>query len=403
MHTADANISEILLHGMLTNNSEQAARAASLGSPAKYYEQVKKERGASRSLDAMLGLPAREMEGYSLVRAAASLLPEARDIGRFERDVDAYVTSRTGAVANGIRIPLGLLGRDFNVGTASEAGNLIGVNRYTDVSGDPIRPVTVLGALPCTVLHGLTATSSVPMFNSTTTPSVVTETGAATSVLETTNSIDLSPYTVRVIVEASRQAMLQSSADLNRGLPRQLSAALFNKVEQVVLAGTGSGGEPTGIVRSSSVNVVSGGTDGLALAWSHLAAMEKGANAANIAPGAGAFITNAKVMNAMRTTTRGTNLDYLMPENRALGYPVLCTNNVPSDLSKGTGSNLSAAVFCNDWSQLLLAFFGGGVDLTIDPITKADQGTVRIVASLTFSFGMMRPTAFSVMKDIIAV
>jgi HK97 family phage major capsid protein len=173
-------------------------------------------------------------------------------------------------------------------------------------------------------------------------------------------------------------------------------------MEQVILAGTGADGEPTGIVHRSDANVISGGTDGLALAWSHLAALEKGAHTASIAPGASSFLVNSKINAALRTTTRGTNLDYLMPDHEVLGHPVQVTNNLPSNLTKGTGTNLSAAIFCADWAQLCIGFYGPGIDLTIDPISKAQEGKVKVVAALTFGFGLLRPTAFSVMKDVIA-
>jgi HK97 family phage major capsid protein len=361
-----------------------------------------KERGGSRTLDAMLGLPARESAGYSLTRLAASMLQNRGSDAPFERDIDAFVTSRTGQVAGGRWVPLGMLSKDFSVGTAGEAGNLVGVGRHTAVSGDPLRPVTVLGSLPVTTIHGLQSTTAVPMFNSSSNPAIVTEIGAATEILTTTESADLTPFTIRIVTEFARQALVQSSADLERAFSRQLSAAIFNKMESVILAGDGAGDNPTGIVHRSDVNIIAGGTDGLAMAWSHLAALEKGAHTANIAPGASSFLVNSKVNSALRTTTRGSGLDYLMPDHEVLGHPVAVTNNLPSNLAKGTGSGLSAAIFCADWSQLCIGFYGPGIDLTIDPISKAQEGKVRVIASVVFGFGLLRPTAFSVMKDIIA-
>lgn len=402
MHTADSNITEILLHGSLTGNSDVAVRHAKAGSPAAYYEAVAKERGVSQPLDDLLGLPPAERNKFSVLRAAAAQLPEGRHLGGFEKDVDAFVAQRTGLVAHGQWAPLGAISRDFNVSTSSEAGNLVGVARYGDAARDPARPVTVLGSLPITVLHGLRATTSVPTFISTSAPTVNSEIAAATEILSATASADLSPFTVRVIATFARQALIQSTVDLEKGFQRQLSAAALSTLERLVLGGTGSGGEPTGIVRRSDVNIIGAGTDGAALTWTHLTSMEKAALLANVAPGGAAFITNPKVGGAMRTTTRGTNLDFLMPENHAMGYPVLTTTNVPSDLTKGSGSNLSAAIFSADWSQLCLGFYGAGFDVTVDPITRADRGEVRVICSLTFGFGMLRPTAFSVMRDIVA-
>jgi HK97 family phage major capsid protein len=320
MNHVESNASEILLHGSLTDNSDLAARHAVTGGTAEYYRTLQKERRHATRLDDLLCLPVEERRNFSITALAASMLQDGKGRGTFERDVDAFVAQRTGQVAHGAWVPLGLLGRDFNAGTAGEAGNLVATARMGDVAGDPLRPVTVLGGLPVTLLHALKSSTSVPLFNSASAAAIVSETGAATEILTTTESADLTPFTLRVIAVFSRAALIQSTPSLEKAFSRQLSAALFSGLERLVLAGSGADGEPTGIVRRDDVNVIPAGDDGAALAWAHLAAMEKGAIAANVAPTGGAFVVNPKVSHAMRTTPRGSNLDFLMPSDSALGY-----------------------------------------------------------------------------------
>ena len=58
------------------------------------------------------------------------------------------------------------------------------------------------------------------------------------------------------------------------------------------------------------------------------------------------------------------------------GYGMEVTSNVPSDLTKGTGTALSALIF-GDFSQLMIGLFSTA-DILIDPYTGGSAGTVRI-------------------------
>jgi HK97 family phage major capsid protein len=72
---------------------------------------------------------------------------------------------------------------------------------------------------------------------------------------------------------------------------------------------------------------------------------------------------------------------------------------VPSDLSKGTGSNLSALLF-GDFSQLMLGFYSG-VDVIVDPYTGSNAGTTRLAFFQDFDCALRHDDSFSVIKDIV--
>ena len=75
------------------------------------------------------------------------------------------------------------------------------------------------------------------------------------------------------------------------------------------------------------------------------------------------------------------------------------TNNVPSNLTKGTSSGVcSSAVFGADWSMFVLGLFGG-LDVTVDPYSLATGGQVRITLNQFFDWLCRQPGAFASMDD----
>jgi hypothetical protein len=73
---------------------------------------------------------------------------------------------------------------------------------------------------------------------------------------------------------------------------------------------------------------------------------------------------------------------------------------VPSTLSKGTSSTLSALIF-GDFSKLAMASWGG-MELTVDPYSGATAGLTNLVLNAYMDVNLLQPKAFAVCKDIVA-
>ena len=83
----------------------------------------------------------------------------------------------------------------------------------------------------------------------------------------------------------------------------------------------------------------------------------------------------------MASTAKVSSTDSVMilnePWDSLYGYPLAVTNNVPSDLTKGTSSGVCSANIFGDFSQLMLGFFSTA-DVLVDPYTGGSSGAVRI-------------------------
>ena len=76
------------------------------------------------------------------------------------------------------------------------------------------------------------------------------------------------------------------------------------------------------------------------------------------------------------------------------------SNNVPSNLSKGTGTNLSAVIYGN-FADLLIGLYGT-LEILVDPYTDFAKGTTGIRALQSIDIAVRHAESFAAMKDAIA-
>jgi HK97 family phage major capsid protein len=382
------------------------------GSKADLMNRIA-ERARSEPLilaaDRLLGLDAARdvVEGYSLTRALRAGMERNWSKAGLEKDVSNVATTITGMAPNGFFVPLGVLARDFNVGSANQAGNFIGAAVGGNYAIDPLRKIAAIARMGATFITGLKTTLSLPRFTSSSAAAWKSEVAAAGEVLEQTAAATLTPKRCPVTMVLSRQALIQGDPALDATIGRHLVRAVMEQVEYDALNGDGTNDAPVGLRSTSGITNVAGGTNGAQIAYSHLADMEKGPAAANAEETDFAgFVVNPSSRRWMRTAPRGTNLSFIWDsaDRPLLGHRAAVTNMLPANLTKGTSSGVcSALTYSCDWSQLFVGIYGGGVDVHVDRITLADVGKVRITASVLVGVGVNLPAAFSKMDDALVV
>lgn len=377
------------------------------GSVREFMQAANREL-ENRSLldlaDNVIGLDtARDAGGYSVLSLIRDLM-ERKPIHQMglEGDISNLITTRTGAVPNGAYAPLQVLVRDFNVGTASEAGNLTGAGVLGTYAQDPLRAASVLARMGATFIPGQRSTVSAPLFQSSTTPTYLGEIETLTEVSETTSAQTLSPKRVAVKMVMSRQAVIQGTPALDLAVKRHLTRAILQGIESGALTGDGSGNNPTGVLYHSGAGLIVGGTDGATLAYSHLCDLEDGPGTSNAedTPNSG-YILSSAVRRYLRTLSRGSGLDYVWSggERPLLGHRAGVTNLMPDDLVKGaSGAVCSGIAYSSDWSMLLIALYPA-IDVMVDRITLAHEGKIKVIASVEVGAALALPEAFSVMLD----
>lgn len=309
--------------------------------------------------------------------------------------------SRLGLTSRGFVIPSALLRASAgqNYTTAADGGNMVEqmAPRYIDA----LRNKLVIAQLGATVLTDLVGTLPVVKVGDVTAGFLAE--GAQGSISKATVAkATMTPHRAFVAMAFSRDLTRQTSVDVERMLIEKISFAHAQLIDNAAINGTGSNSQPTGILNNANVGSVAGsGANGTALNWANLVKLETTVNAANGNRGKLAYLTNAKVVGAMKTTERATNTARFLIENGvANGYPVEMSNLVPSNLTKGTGTGLSAAIFGN-WEDLFVGQWGG-LDIVVDPYSLAEYGDIRLVLNAYNDVIVAEPASFAAIKDIIA-
>jgi hypothetical protein len=74
------------------------------------------------------------------------------------------------------------------------------------------------------------------------------------------------------------------------------------------------------------------------------------------------------------------------------------SNQVPSNLTKGSSSGVCSAVIFGNWADLLIAFWSG-MDVGIDRSTNVASGTVRVAVLQDVDLNIRNAESFAVIKD----
>ena len=80
------------------------------------------------------------------------------------------------------------------------------------------------------------------------------------------------------------------------------------------------------------------------------------------------------------------------------GYRAGVTNQVPSNLTKGTANGICSALIFGNWADLVIGQWGA-LDIMVDPYTGSASGTVRVVALQDADIAVRNAASFAAMKD----
>lgn len=359
-----------------------------------------------------LGLSRSDRERYSIRKAILALVdPEARRDAGFELEVSREAARSMNKKTQGILIPFEVLAaanrRDILVGTNTMGGYLV----QTDVLGgsfiDILRNASVTlraGAVP---LGGLSGNVSIPKKSTGATAYWVAEGTNITESSPTFGQVAMTPKTMGGLVEYTRKFLLQSSMDAEQLVRQDLAELLAVELDRVAITGTSTSNEPTGIRNTASVGSVAMGTNGGAPTWAKMVEFLSTLGAANAMQGRVGWVTNSKVMAKLLQVDKGTNVGQWIWEPGAAGsladgmiagYPAFISNNVPSNLTKGTSTGSCSAILYGNWSEVMIGQWGA-LELMSDPYTAFASGNVRIRALLDCDVAVRHPESFVVCSD----
>ena len=405
-----ANVGEIISLGKHHNQRDLADKAIERGVSVDQFkgellEAVRNDRPLETPA-AVVDVAKSEQREYSLIRAIkAASSGDWREAG-YEREISDEIAHRSGKEARGFYVPANINWgqRDQTKSPTSAGGFLVGTDHLADQFIEALYGRLTVASLGARIMQGLKGDVAIPKLSASVTNSAFVAEGSAPSEgAATFAQVTMSPKTLAAYVDVSRRLMQQSDPSVEQVLRNDIINTFARRIDDAAIEGGAANG-PSGIIANGSTNVVAMGTNGAAITYAKVVEMMKAVEEDNAVINSSAFLTNPKVIAALRTTARqasGVEGNFIMDANQSiLGTNVASSTIVPSDLTKGTGSNLSAMVY-GDFSQIMIGFWSG-VDVVVDQSSLSTSGGTRLAFFQDLDVALRYPESFSVIKDIIA-
>jgi HK97 family phage major capsid protein/HK97 family phage prohead protease len=368
----------------------------------------------------------RDAATYSIsegIRAALSGDWSSREAG-LVREISQEVQKQSGFAQTGKRgffVPFSALAKRATYVTsgATTGGNLVATDLMADEFIEALRNQSVMLNLGIRTMTGLVGDVAIPRRSGVaSTYYLSTETTAITQSESTFDQVTLQPKNLAALSKYSRQTLLQATPGIEDLVRRDLTDGINLGIDLGILNGSGSSGQPTGILNTAGIGSVALGTNGGAITVNALVDLEEQVLIDNGAVNRDAigYVTNAKVLAELKklraggsTTTDGAYLvnDQLNAIGRGgtpasvNGYPLYVTNQVPSNLTKGSSSGVCSAVLMGDFSQAMVGFWGNGLEIVVgedsDDFSKA---LTSVRAIVTYDVAVRHAESFAAILDV---
>lgn len=342
---------------------------------------------------------------FSMFRAANSMI-ERRRLDGVEAEVSQELAHQMGRSPRGFFVPLDAGSGERRDVTTSAASGLVETNLRAVSLFHRLRSRMVLAALGASVLPDVVGHLNVPKITSGSGAFWVDEGGVPTSSAPTVGQVTFTPSTVGAFSVCTRQLLTQAGGtaqQISRAqsiLLSDMARSIAAEVDRVGLNGSGDDPEPLGLLPNDDVPTIAMGTNGGPMTHAKLCDLEQSIGGADADVNTLGFVTSSLGRSRLRQTPKATDHPVYLwgDDNRVLGYQALATNSIPTNLEKGTGENLTAALL-GDFSALFIAFWGA-VDVIVDPFILSTSGRVRITSLLDVALKVRHPEAFAKVIDL---
>lgn len=286
----------------------------------------------------------------------------------FNEDVQASIEAAKGEMRkSGLSTKGQIVLRAINATTATEGQENVAEEKTAiEVA---LRNKLVAVKAGASFLGGLVGDVSVPTYGGSSV-AWAGETATAADGAGTWGEVTISPKRLTATVDVSKQFLLQDSNDAEAMLINDLAAAIVEKLESTIFGdGEGTATQPkglfNGVTADASIDAITYG-DVLDV---ELALEEK--NATDYM-----FITSPQVKFALKGVQKGNGLQMVCEGNEFDGIKYVASNSV-----------LRNGVIALDPKSLVIGQWGG-IDILVDPYTKAADGCVRLVVNSYFDAAM---------------
>ncbi len=359
-----------------------------------------------------VGLSERDLNEYSVMRAIQSVLKKYQNgggnvpdglEGETHRALDKMIKEGgSGVSAAGFWIPsdIGVRAtpekmskRDLNVTAFGQGGAFVQTSILTPII-EIYRNKMVTPRLGVQTMAGLEGNVAIPRQTGAATAYSLPESASLTKSTQAIDQVLLTPKRVGAYNDYTKQLLLQSSVDVENFIRDDLMKVVAIKWDKLVLEGSGSSSEPTGILNTTGIGSVHfGATPTLA----KIVSFETALALANADIGRMAYVTTPSVRATLKVTPKvGTTFPIFIWEEgdfadgsndgEVNSYRAAVTNQIANN-----------AVAFGNFEDCIQALFGG-FDVVVNPYSRDIDAVVRITVN-TFGDVAVRHAASFAWSD----
>ena len=370
-------------------------------------------------------MASQERSSYSLTAGIRAMLTgdwssrEAGLVRELSKEVEKSGIAKT--TERSFFVPFSALSQRATYVTsgASTGGNLVQTDLLDQDFIEFLRNNATMLQLGVRTMPGLVGNVAIPRRSGVaSTYYLSSQTTAITQSESTFDQVTMAPKNLAALSKYSRQTLLQGTPGIEELVRRDLTDGINLAIDLGILNGSGSSGQPTGIMQTSGIGSVAMGTNGGAITLEKVVDLESAVMTVNGAVNANtvAYLTNYKVLAALKKLRAGGSTTgdgpFLFNTDAAglgrgptpgtlNGYALAASNQVPSTLTKGSSSGVCSALLMGDFSQAMVGFWGNGLEITIgedqDDFSKALTSVRGIV---TYDVAVRDPKSFAAILDI---
>ena len=355
-------------------------------------ERSKAPKKGERHLDFPAGNIAtsktrKDSHDYSIRRGLA-LHAEGKVVNGLEGERSQEIAIRSGNRPQGFFMPHDfklrgqhkLKRRDFTTSTGTGAVGIKVESTFIEL----LRNRMVTDELGVTVTHSLVGKYARPRQSAASTMYFIGEGSNTTGSNPTFDQVVFVPKTAAVQVNISRKSLFEMSIQAETAVEADMLKVLAIGMDTQVLAGTGSGANPTGVLYDPGAQAITLSADsgnGAAITFQDALNFESLLSNVNADSATSAFVTTPAVRSKLKQTPK-INSGQVYPEfvwapdNTVNGYKAMVTNEMPGGLTKGTSSGTLSSIIFGSWEYAELALWGG-IDIVINPYVNASQGAIQ--------------------------
>lgn len=406
------------LEGKVDGIQHMAARAIAAGHDVTRFRteclsQLPEARPVQTS--PLIDVKARDWKHYSITRAVAMQLHGERRDG-LEAELHAELLRNRGnnmPRPEGILVPDEAFARSHVAGTATLGGFLVQNTVAGDEFIEVLRNKSQVLNLGARVLS-LNGPTFIPRQSGTGTANWCAETTGSTLTAINFQNLTLSPRAITSQQQYSRQLLMTSNPSIDGIIRDDMTAGIALAIDSAVL-GVGGGDVPVGILGTSGIGTVTAAANGIALAtlgatnYAALVSLETAVANGNADVNQMAYLMRSGHRAALKTAQRFASTDSPVFETvmnngvasgRVNGYRAEVSNQLATNLTTGTATTITSAIYFGDWSSVLVASFGA-TELIVDEITLAANRVVRLYAHRYADVGIRTPASLAVMGGIL--